>query len=91
MADPGSVPQRGLLRLKGVRSVLHAAGRLLGSADELTERRWEHLADGAMLQELCSLLVYGLIRPGPYGKDEELALSRLCIPGGCARSRSGRP
>ena len=87
MADPTSVPERGLLRLKGVRSVLHMAGRLLGGADELTERRWEHLADGVLLKELCSHLVHEHIKPlGPYGKGEELALTRLCIPGGCVHA-----
>ena len=87
MADPTSVPERGLLRIKGVRSVLHMAGRLLGGADELTERRWEHLADGVLLKELCSHLVHEQIKPlGPYGKGEELALTRLCIPGGCVHA-----
>ena len=85
MDDPNSAPEQGLLRLGGVRSVLHTAGRLLGGSDELTERRWEHLSDGVLLKEMCALLVYQHIKPcGPYGKGEELALTRLCVPGGCA-------
>ena len=92
MDDPTAAPERGLLRLGGVRSVLHTVGRLLGGADELTERRWEHLADGVLLEEMCSLLVYQHIKPrGPYGKGEELALTRLCIPGGCAHSHTIHP
>ena len=92
MDDPTVAPERGLLRLGGVRSVLHTVGRLLGGADELTERRWEHLADGVLLEEMCSLLVYQHIKPrGPYGKGEELALTRLCIPGGCAHSHTIHP
>ena len=73
---------------------MHTAGRLLGSADELTERRWEweHLAEGVLLEEMCALLVYQYIKPcGSYGKGEKLALTRLYIPGGCSLSRAIHP
>ena len=65
----------------GVRSILMAAGELLGGDDELTERYWAHLADGALLTELCAILVFHYIRPQQQSKEKELALTRLCLAG----------
>ena len=67
LADPSTAPES-LLRIEGIRSVLHAAGRTLGGSDELTDRRWEHMADGAQLTQLCAVLVHEVIgRPAPQG------------------------
>ena len=82
LAEPSTAPE-GLLRIDGIRSVLHAAGRTLGGTDEVTERRWEHLADGQQLTQLCAVLVHDFIRPRGFPKEEQLALTRLCLPGGC--------
>ena len=78
-----TTPPRHALRLFGVRSLLMAAGELLGGDDELAERYWEHLADGVLLTELCAILVFNYIRPQQQSKEKELALTRLCLPGRC--------
>ena len=84
-AGPGGelpVPEHALL-FSGLGSVLRTVGRVLGGHDAATALRWQHLAGGEQLREVCACLVHQWLKPYQKGKDWEFAMTRLCLPGGC--------
>ena len=83
MPDLTSLPEGLWLSRRGVRSVMHSVGRLLGGADELTERRWQHVADGTVLRQVGALVIERYIMPAGLAKDEHVRMCSLCLPGGC--------